>query len=70
MGHFPETLNGSGLGADEVLICNYCHMNFRPVMVSENIVVGHFAYYPQTERMKKYLDEHPELFRIQPEIGS
>ena len=53
------------MGKDEVKLCEYCMINSLPVMVSENIVVGHFSFGAQTEGMKQFYNEHPERFRIQ-----
>jgi hypothetical protein len=51
------------MGADEVNLCTFCMLQSRPIMVSENVVVGHFSFGRQTEEMKKYYLEHPEKFK-------
>lgn len=53
------------MGKDEVKLCRYCCINSRPIIVSDNIVVGHFSFGAQTEGMKQFYNEHPERFRIQ-----
>lgn len=52
------------MGKDEVKICQYCMINSKPIMVSENIVVGHFSFGSQTEGMKECYYNHPEWFSI------
>ena len=52
------------MGKDEVKLCNYCCINSKPIIVSDNIVVGHFSFGPQTEGMKTYFKEHPERFMM------
>lgn len=50
------------LGKDEIKLCEYCMINSLPIMVSENIVVGHFSFGIQLEGMKEYYLQHPEKF--------
>lgn len=50
------------MGKDEIKICEYCMTNSRPIMVSENIIVGHFSFGMQTEGMKEFFISHPEKF--------
>ncbi len=52
------------MGKDEVKLCEYCMINSLPIMVSENIVVGHFSFGPQTEGMKEFYKKHPERFAL------
>lgn len=61
MGKF-NVYRGSNMGYDEVQICQYCMSESRVVVVSENCLVGHFSYGNQTEKMKKYYSENPEIF--------
>ena len=35
-----------------------------PVIVSENVLVGHFSYGPQTSAMKEYYKENKDIFRF------
>ena len=44
------------LGNDEVNICTYCLISSHPILVSENVVVGHFSFGPQNDAMKEYYD--------------
>lgn len=65
MGYFDVKRNDPHMmGKDEKKICNYCMINSIPIMVSENIVVGHFSFGKQTEGMKEYYLNHPEIFKI------
>lgn len=50
------------LGKDEAKLCEHCIIYSLPIMVSENIVVGHFSFGKQTEGMKEYFAKHPERF--------
>ncbi len=52
------------MGKDEEKLCAYCVVNSRPIMISENIVVGHFSFGPQTQGMIEYYKEHPERFAL------
>ena len=63
-GRFPLTFVGSeyGLGDDEEHICHYACFTGRGMIVSENVVVGHLGYGPQTKAMIAYYLEHKERF--------
>lgn len=61
-GYFTVDRSYSQLGNDEAQLCAYCLLASRPLMVSENIVVGHLSFGPQNQRMKEYFEEHPQLF--------
>ena len=63
MGHFAVR-GGNGMGSDEVQLCQYCTVNNRPIMVSENVVVGHLSFGKQNETMKNYFMNNIELFSI------
>lgn len=65
MGMYEVDYSYDHMGADEVQLCEFCHIMSRPIMVSENIVVGHFSFGPQTEEMKEFYRHHPERFMIQ-----
>ena len=68
MGFFDVDRSANALfmmGRDEMKLCEYCVMNSKPIMVSENIVVGHFSFGAQTEGMKEFYNEHPERFMLQ-----
>ena len=62
MGHFQVDLSGNAMGMDETQICEYCMRVSRPIVVSKNVVVGHFSFGPQTSEMIKYYKEHKERF--------
>ncbi len=64
MDHFNVEFEGAGLGVDEVQICNFCILNSKPLMVSENVVVGHLSFGPQNKAMFEYYKEHREKFSI------
>lgn len=54
----------TGLGLDEVQICTYCLEVSRPIVVSENILAGHFCFGPQNEAMKKLYNESDMLKKL------
>lgn len=62
MGYFKVPRSGSSLGADEVQLCSYCIEKSRAMMISENVVVGHFSFGGQFKAMKQYFEKHPEVF--------
>ncbi len=64
MGYFHVVRGGSQLGDDEVQLCCYCCMASKPVMISENIVVGHLSFGKQNVAMKEYYLENQTLFEI------
>ena len=53
------------MGKDEEKMCGFCLINSKPIMITEDTVVGHFSFGAQTEGMKQFYTEHPERFRIQ-----
>lgn len=53
MGYF-HVRSGNQMGEDEMQLCEYCCNVSRPLMVSENIVVGHLSFGPQNQAMKDY----------------
>lgn len=56
MGYFEvRSRREVGLGQDEKQLCLFCCSQSRPILVSENVVVGHFSFGPQNEEMKRYL---------------
>ena len=63
-GHFPLTFVGSeyGLGDDEEHICNYACFSGKAMVVSDNVVVGHLGYGPQTKEMIDYYLNHKDRF--------
>ena len=64
MGHFKVNRKTNAMGADEAQLCEFCILQSRPIMVSENIVVGHFSFGPQTNEMKEFYKAHNDLFKI------
>lgn len=64
MGYFEVFHGFVGLGLDERQLCSWCVVNSRPVMVSQNAVVGHFGFGSQTQGMREYLERHPEAFEM------
>lgn len=65
-GGFPLTFVGSdfGLGDDEEHICHYACFTGRVMVVSENVVVGHLGYGPQTKDMMEYYVKHKDWFAL------
>lgn len=63
-GKFPLTFVGSeyGLGDDEEHICHYACFSGRGMVISDNIVVGHLGYGPQTKEMVSYYLTHKDRF--------
>lgn len=64
-GRYPVPLFGlfgGNVGTDETCICSFCLLHSRPVMVTENVVVGHLSFIPQNAVMKDYYLKHPEKF--------
>lgn len=50
------------LGMDERYLCQVCCTSSRPLMVSENVVVGHLGFKEQNQVMKEYYLSHKDLF--------
>ncbi len=50
------------LGIDERRLCYYCCIESRPILVSENVLVGHFGFQYQAQEMKEYFKAHQEVF--------
>lgn len=62
MGYFKVQKNSTGMGIDEEQLDTYCYLFSRPLLVSENIVVGHLSFGKQNEEMKQYYLENIEKF--------
>lgn len=67
---FIEAVNGfksawhSGvLGVDEDELCRDCVSLSRPMCIIENVLAGHFSFYPQEKLMREKL---PEMSRLDP----
>ncbi|MBQ7227751.1 MAG: hypothetical protein IJX05_05070 [Clostridia bacterium] len=54
---------GNAMGLDEEYLCQYCMINSRPIMVSENIVVGHLSFGLQNNYMRDYYLKNEDKFR-------
>lgn len=55
-GMFPVDWS-AGMGLDEEWIARCCALRGRSGVVSENVLVGHLGYGPQTQEMLKYFSE-------------
>ncbi len=64
MRYFKVNRKNNSMGADEEQLCNFCVLESRPIMVSENIVVGHFSFGSQTKGMKDFYKLNKDLFKI------
>lgn len=54
---------GTDMGKDEIQLCEFCMLNSKPIMVSNNIVVGHLGFGRQNEAMKQYYEKNLAVFR-------
>jgi hypothetical protein len=61
MGMF-DVKSGPCMGLDEEQMDQYCMIQSKPMIVSENTCVGHLSFGPQNQEMKKYFSQHKELF--------
>lgn len=52
------------MGTDEEEICAECMNHSRAIVVCHDTVVGHFSFGRQTERMRRYFQDHSERFSI------
>ena len=52
MKYFKVNRKGNGMGEDEKELCSFCCLKSRPIMVSENIVVGHLGFGSQNAAMR------------------
>lgn len=64
MGYFDVNLHSSAMGADEAQLNRFCNLHSKPIMVSENVVVGHFSFGQQTSCMKEYYINNIQKFSI------
>ena len=62
MDYFRMVRGTNSLGVDEADICRYCCLISKPLMVSENVVVGHLSFGPQNATMKQYYLENKSMF--------
>lgn len=63
MNSFPVSLLRN-LGSDERSLVEYCSFFSRPIMVSENVLVGHLGFRLQNEDMKHYYLTNKEKFEF------
>lgn len=64
MGYFKVDTSTTAMGLDEKEIVEFCCSSSRPLMVTENVVVGHFSFGPQTAVMKEYYEQHSDKFMV------
>lgn len=64
MGMFPVERTGTGMGRDETALCAWCMLHTRAIVISEDCVVGHLGYSPQTKTMLEYYKSHIGQFDI------
>lgn len=64
MGYFEVDRKTVSLGKDEVQLCTFCCIDSKPIVVSENVLVGHFSFGPQNEAMKEYYIHNKERFEV------
>ena len=64
MGFFLVEKNSKGMGQDETQLGVYCYLQSKPLMVSENIVVGHLSFGKQNKEMEEYYKSHPDIFMM------
>ncbi|MBQ9081404.1 MAG: hypothetical protein IJY26_02055 [Clostridia bacterium] len=62
MGYFRVNRRSNAMGDDEVQLCEYCCIQSRPLMVSENVVVGHLSFGPQNAHMQEFFLNNTEKF--------
>ena len=60
--HYFEVNMRYPVGMDEESMCAYCINASRPILVSENVVVGHFSFGPQNAAMKEYFEANRAIF--------
>ncbi len=52
------------LGLEEIQVAEYCARECKQIVVSEEVLVGHFSFGPQYEHMLKVLKNQPKLLKI------
>lgn len=62
MNYFRVVKGTNSLGVDEADMCNFCCFNSRPLLVTEDTVVGHLSFGPQNVEMKQYYEKHTDVF--------
>ena len=66
---FFHVSKGNDMGKDEIQLCEFCMLNSRPLLVCNNIVVGHLSFGKQNEIMKKYYLDNEFKFMAPEENG-
>ena len=61
MGGFKNAPEGT-MGVDEEFLCKWCMDSAHEIIVAERAYVGHFAYGPQTDRMKLFYESRKADF--------
>ena len=63
MGRFVVE-RGANMGRDEAQMCEYCMIESRAIVISENTIAGHFSYGPQTKTMEEFYTKNREIFKL------
>lgn len=63
MGRFVVE-KGTNMGRDEAQICEYCMIESRAIVISENTIAGHFSYGPQTKAMEEFYKKNRKIFEL------
>lgn len=66
MGMF-EVIEGNNLGFDEYQMCTFGLDHGKAMIISENCLVGHLAYGPQTAAMLEFYKINSERFKVKNE---
>lgn len=64
MGKWPEVAGESGMGRDERYICNDNNEKDMPIYEIQSVLAGHLAFGHQKDVMRKFYNEHQEIFAI------
>ena len=68
MGYYPVS-SWINIAGDEMNLCSFCCLSSHPLMVSENVLVGHMSYRSQNAVMKEYYMGHKEKFLPPESVG-
>lgn len=63
-GEFPVPSEGNGLGLDETTMCYSSIQQAKAIIISNNCVVGHLGFGPQTKEMTKFYLANKKQFEI------
>lgn len=64
MGKWPENAGSTGMGEDEVYIYKDNMEKDMPIYEAQDILVGHFAFGGQKQRMRQYYMSHRDKFIV------